>query len=190
LGCVGEGLGQPLAVSHVGDLLVGGDQPVEHAPDVVIDLDVQTGDGPVNADHPRLEGREGRLQGGGRRLALHEIRLSGTGEHLVMLGLDLGKEVGLVEIARLGIEIDAEPVQHALEVVADLLRRIQHGGVLHHLLEPEVARLMEHGRQVAVLEDADQRLTVLEGDRASLGLFVSANADPIVIEDDVVVGLA
>jgi hypothetical protein len=157
LGAVLEVGLQADALAGLGDLGVGGEQPVEDAADVVVDRRVEPRDGLVDLRQPLLEAREDAGQRRRRGLALHHVRLGGARELLVLPGREFA---GLV----------AQPGLHRGEVVLELARRVRAVGVGGQLLQPGVAGLVDQRAAVGALEQADDRAPVAERDAAALAL--------------------
>ena len=111
----GEQRHHAAALLGQGDLLVGCEQAVEHAPHLVGEFDVQRLQLSIDRQQPGAEALEQPLQFDAGSFALEQVRLETTRELLVIGALFLE-----VEVVPLGQVLDAEPAQQRVVVGKDL----------------------------------------------------------------------
>ncbi|MCB2055451.1 MAG: hypothetical protein KDE35_14560 [Geminicoccaceae bacterium] len=112
----------------------------------------------MDAHQPGAEAVEGALQFERRCLALHQVRLEGAGDGLVLLD---GERLALLHAGE-----GTNRRQVGLEPVGRLRPLLQ---PLHHL-EEEMPALVQHGREIGVLEEPDEGPALAEGDAAARSL--------------------
>ncbi len=138
---------------RLGDLLVGGQHPVHHPADVVVQRHAGSArlvgqellDRAVGRRQPGREPAHHRRQLFARGLALHHVLLDAFSPALVVLPLLVQRHA-----APGGQVGHAKPLQDLGHVVGDLRRRAWLAGHVGHYLQEEVPGLVEPGGQVRV----------------------------------------
>ena len=138
-----------------GDRVVGGQHPIEHAPDLGGDGGPQVADCPVDAEQPGAQAREGPLQLHARGLALPHVLLAPL-RQLLVLGRGEAALVGGAELLADGaVVVDELPLRRRPRALVERGHAIVQ---VPHRLERPMEPLVDEARGVGVGEQPNRRL--------------------------------